>query len=176
MPLGLRGLAECSLIHRAAATCGLPQDSNEWLCRTVGTKKYRPPEMKDGRAAQPPIDIYCFGLMIEKLLRQRQRVSIDGCAARMPPAAPPPRPLPPLAPAHPPPSPQRMAAHASRRISRRLCVGRRPWTRRGAGPSGATRAYCMSSVRDIRRDIRRGICRDVHDGFVAGRRRAVLGA
>ena len=54
----------------------------------MGTKKYRPPEMKDGRAAQPPIDIYCFGLMIEKLLRQRQRVSIDGCAARMPPAAP----------------------------------------------------------------------------------------
>ena len=85
MPLSPRGLAECSLIHRAAATCGLPQDSNEWLCRTVGTKKYRPPEMKDGRAAQPPIDIYCFGLMIEKLLRQRQRVSIDGCAACTPP-------------------------------------------------------------------------------------------
>ena len=85
MPLSPRGLAEGSLIYSAATTCGLLQDSNEWLCRTVGTKKYRPPEMKDGRAAQPPIDIYCFGLMIEKLLRQRQRVSMDGCAACAPP-------------------------------------------------------------------------------------------
>jgi len=46
------------------------QDSSEWVGRTVGTKKYRPPEMRDGRAATSAIDVYCFGLMVEKLLRQ----------------------------------------------------------------------------------------------------------
>lgn len=53
------------------------QDSPEWVGRTVGTKKYRPPEMRDGRAATSAIDIYCFGLMAEKLLRQRGRASLD---------------------------------------------------------------------------------------------------
>lgn len=58
--------------------CHLDQDDAEWVSRTVGTKKYRPPEMREGRPAQPALDIYCFGLMVEKLLRQRrERPSAD---------------------------------------------------------------------------------------------------
>ncbi len=52
--------------------CHLQQDGSEWVGRTVGTKKYRPPEMRDGRRAHPSMDIFCFGLMIEKLLKQRR--------------------------------------------------------------------------------------------------------
>ena len=52
--------------------CHVSRDPAEWVCRTVGTKKYRPPEMRDGRQAQPSMDVYCLGLMIEKLLRQRR--------------------------------------------------------------------------------------------------------
>jgi serine/threonine-protein kinase 24/25/MST4 len=52
--------------------CHVGRDPAEWVCRTVGTKKYRPPEMRDGRQAQPSMDVYCCGLMVEKLLRQRR--------------------------------------------------------------------------------------------------------
>lgn len=58
--------------------CHVYHDSAEWVGRTVGTKKYRPPEMRESRAAQPSMDVYCFGQMAEKLLRQRQRGSSDG--------------------------------------------------------------------------------------------------
>ena len=58
--------------------CDVRLDSPEWVGRTVGTKKYRPPEMRESRAAQPSMDVYCFGQMAEKLLRQRQRGSSDG--------------------------------------------------------------------------------------------------
>uniref|UniRef100_A0A7S2DI84 Protein kinase domain-containing protein n=1 Tax=Haptolina brevifila TaxID=156173 RepID=A0A7S2DI84_9EUKA len=58
--------------------CDIENDSEEWLSRTVGTKKYRPPEMRDGCSAHPSMDVYCYGLMIEKLVRQRRdRVSSD---------------------------------------------------------------------------------------------------
>mmetsp|Transcript_46185 Transcript_46185/g.76367 ORF Transcript_46185/g.76367 Transcript_46185/m.76367 type:complete len:344 (+) Transcript_46185:41-1072(+) len=57
--------------------CHTSQDSDEWIGRTVGTKKYRPPEMRDGRAASPATDMYCFGLMMDKLLRQRERSSVE---------------------------------------------------------------------------------------------------
>mmetsp|Transcript_11572 Transcript_11572/g.33444 ORF Transcript_11572/g.33444 Transcript_11572/m.33444 type:complete len:348 (-) Transcript_11572:1319-2362(-) len=57
--------------------CHVPQDPSDWVGRTVGTKKYRPPEMRDGRAATSAIDVYCFGLMVHKLLRQRERASLD---------------------------------------------------------------------------------------------------
>ena len=50
-------------------------DSPEWMGRTVGTKKYRPPEMSGNRPALPSSDMYCFGRMIDKLLRQRARDS-----------------------------------------------------------------------------------------------------
>ena len=53
--------------------CHLQQDDAEWLGRTVGTRKYRPPEMRDARPAHPALDIYCLGLMIDKLLRQRRK-------------------------------------------------------------------------------------------------------
>merc|ERR1740117_1384169 len=53
--------------------CHLKQDSDEWLGRTVGTRKYRPPEMKNQRPAHPALDIFCAGLMMDKLLRQRRR-------------------------------------------------------------------------------------------------------
>ena len=33
--------------------------------------------MRESRAAQPSMDVYCFGQMAEKLLRQRQRASSD---------------------------------------------------------------------------------------------------
>ena len=56
----------------------VPQDSSEWVGRTVGTKKYRPPEMRESRAAHPSMDVYCFGQMVEKLLRQRERASSEG--------------------------------------------------------------------------------------------------
>lgn len=54
--------------------CNLHQDDREWIGRTVGTKKYRPPEMRDGRAAQPALDLYCLGLMCGKLVRQRREL------------------------------------------------------------------------------------------------------
>lgn len=57
--------------------CNLHQDDREWLGRTVGTKKYRPPEMRDGRVAQPSLDIYCLGLMCGKLVRQRRDLGHD---------------------------------------------------------------------------------------------------
>ena len=53
--------------------CHLQQDDKEWIGRTVGTRKYRPPEMRDARPAHPALDIYCLGLMIQKLLRQREK-------------------------------------------------------------------------------------------------------
>lgn len=73
-----------------ASRCGCPtsrpalQDSAEWVGRTVGTKKYRPPEMRDSRPATSAIDVFCFGLMVEKLLRQvgllsRLAVAYGGC-------------------------------------------------------------------------------------------------
>ena len=52
--------------------CHVRLDSPEWVGRTVGTKKYRPPEMRESRAAQPSMDVYCFGQMADKMLRQRQ--------------------------------------------------------------------------------------------------------
>lgn len=52
--------------------CHTILDSPEWIGRTVGTKKYRPPEMRDGRVAHASMDMYCYGLMIEKLLKQRR--------------------------------------------------------------------------------------------------------
>jgi len=58
--------------------CHLQLDSSEWIGRTVGTKKYRPPEMRESRAALPSMDVYCFGQMAEKLLRQRERTSSEG--------------------------------------------------------------------------------------------------
>lgn len=58
--------------------CHLQLDSSEWVGRTVGTKKYRPPEMRESRAALPSMDVYCFGQMTEKLLRQRERTSSEG--------------------------------------------------------------------------------------------------
>ena len=57
--------------------CHVYHDSAEWVGRTVGTKKYRPPEMRDKVAAQPSMDVYCFGLMVDKLLRQRERGSSE---------------------------------------------------------------------------------------------------
>ena len=59
--------------------CDLEADPPEWLSRTVGTKKYRPPEMlRDGSSATPSMDVYCYGLMLEKLVRQRrERPSSD---------------------------------------------------------------------------------------------------
>ena len=57
--------------------CHVRLDSPEWVGRTVGTKKYRPPEMRESRAAQPSMDVYCFGQMADKMLRQRQRASSD---------------------------------------------------------------------------------------------------
>jgi len=58
--------------------CDIENDSEDWLSRTVGTKKYRPPEMRDACSAHPSMDVYCYGLMIEKLVRQRRdRVSSD---------------------------------------------------------------------------------------------------
>jgi serine/threonine protein kinase len=41
----------------------------------VGTKKYRPPEMRDGRPATSAVDVFCFGLMVEKLLRQVRAIT-----------------------------------------------------------------------------------------------------
>ena len=38
--------------------CDIENDSEEWLSRTVGTKKYRPPEMRDGCSAHPSMDVY----------------------------------------------------------------------------------------------------------------------
>ena len=52
--------------------CDVEHDSDQWLSRTVGTKKYRPPEMRDGRLAHPSMDVYCYGLMVEKVVRQRR--------------------------------------------------------------------------------------------------------
>ena len=52
--------------------CHTGLDAPEWLRRPVGTKKYRPPEMRDGRPAHPSMDCYCLGLLIEKLLKQRR--------------------------------------------------------------------------------------------------------
>ena len=49
--------------------CDVERDGEEWLSRTVGTKKYRPPEMRDGRRAHGSMDVYCFGLLLEKLVR-----------------------------------------------------------------------------------------------------------
>ena len=57
--------------------CHVRLDSPEWVGRTVGTKKYRPPEMRESRAALPSMDVYCFGQMADKLLRQRERASSD---------------------------------------------------------------------------------------------------
>lgn len=54
--------------------CDIRADSTEWLGRTVGTKKYRPPEMtRDHSAlAAPSMDVYCYGLMVDKILKQRR--------------------------------------------------------------------------------------------------------
>ena len=60
------------LIDLAGATCTTTRPSG-WGGRW--TKKYRPPEMRDKVAAQPSMDVYCFGLMVDKLLRQRARPS-----------------------------------------------------------------------------------------------------
>jgi serine/threonine protein kinase len=57
--------------------CHTTLDEPEWVSRTVGTKKYRPPEMRDGKPAQPSMDMYCFGLLVEKLLKQRRERSSD---------------------------------------------------------------------------------------------------
>jgi serine/threonine protein kinase len=57
--------------------CHTGLDPPDWLCRTVGTKKYRPPEMRDGRPSHPSMDMYCLGLLIEKLLRQRRECDSD---------------------------------------------------------------------------------------------------
>ena len=57
--------------------CHTGLDSAEWVCRTVGTKKYRPPEMRECRPAQPSMDVYCVGLMIEKLLKQRRELLLS---------------------------------------------------------------------------------------------------
>jgi len=58
--------------------CDIENDTEEWLGRTVGTKKYRPPEMRDACSAHASMDVYCYGLMVEKLVRQRrERVSSD---------------------------------------------------------------------------------------------------
>ena len=60
--------------------CHTGLDPPEWVCRTVGTKKYRPPEMRDGRPAHPSMDMFCFGLLIEKLLKQRRERGSDEAA------------------------------------------------------------------------------------------------
>ena len=59
--------------------CHTGLDAPEWIRRTVGTKKYRPPEMgrDGGRPAHPSMDIYCVGLLIEKLLKQRRERDED---------------------------------------------------------------------------------------------------
>jgi len=63
--------------------CDLERDDEDWLTRMVGTKKYRPPEMRDGWRAHGSMDVYCYGLMLEKLLRQRRdRTSSDDSHGR----------------------------------------------------------------------------------------------
>ena len=58
--------------------CDVERDGEDWLTRTVGTKKYRAPEMRDGRRAHGSMDVYCYGLLLEKLVRQRRdRTSSD---------------------------------------------------------------------------------------------------
>lgn len=50
--------------------CSLQHDAQEWLHRSVGTKSYRPPEMKlRGRAAGSQ-DIYSLGAMVHKVCRR----------------------------------------------------------------------------------------------------------
>ena len=52
--------------------CDVERDSDDWLTRMAGTKKYRPPEMREGRRAHSSMDVYCYGLLLEKLIRQRR--------------------------------------------------------------------------------------------------------
>ena len=64
--------------------CDVECDPEDWLTRMVGTKKYRPPEMRDGRPANGAMDVYCYGLMLEKLVRQRRdRTALDDSHGRL---------------------------------------------------------------------------------------------
>ncbi|KAL1525549.1 hypothetical protein AB1Y20_020404 [Prymnesium parvum] len=63
---------DTSILIDFGLACDLRLDDREWIGRTVGTKKYRPPEMRDGRPAQPALDVYSLGLMCSKLVRQRR--------------------------------------------------------------------------------------------------------
>lgn len=63
--------------------CNMNDDEPSWLTRTVGTKKYRPPEMEGGRtSAHPSEDIYSFGTMVKKLLGQMRSSDWDSDANR----------------------------------------------------------------------------------------------
>lgn len=75
----LVGAENRALLIDFGLACDIRTDNAEWLARTVGTKKYRPPEMtRDARPTVrllPAMDVYCFGLMVEKILRQRRDAS-----------------------------------------------------------------------------------------------------
>lgn len=53
--------------------CSLKHDTHEWLCRSVGTKSYRPPEMKQRGRAHGSQDIYSLGVMLLKLAKKLPR-------------------------------------------------------------------------------------------------------
>jgi len=50
--------------------CSLEHDQHEWLHRSVGTKSYRPPEMKLRSRAAGSQDIFSLGVMVLKLCRR----------------------------------------------------------------------------------------------------------
>lgn len=69
-----------ALVIDFGLACHVREDSAQWIARTVGTKKYRPPEMREGRPAHGAMDMFCYGLMIEKLLRQRRGMGESPCS------------------------------------------------------------------------------------------------
>eukprot|EP00658_Telonema_sp_P-2_P025279 TRINITY_DN20180_c0_g1_i2.p1 TRINITY_DN20180_c0_g1~~TRINITY_DN20180_c0_g1_i2.p1 ORF type:complete len:359 (+),score=85.27 TRINITY_DN20180_c0_g1_i2:151-1227(+) len=62
-------MARAKLIDFGLA-CSLEQDSSEWLHRSVGTKSYRPPEMKQRSRAAGSQDIFSNGAMTLKLAKK----------------------------------------------------------------------------------------------------------
>jgi len=50
--------------------CSLEHDAHEWLHRSVGTKSYRPPEMKSRSRAAGSQDVFSLGVMVLKLCRR----------------------------------------------------------------------------------------------------------